>query len=661
MKSKSFGLSILLFAITASSQPMDRLNIPCKPLSQMAWDLDQLARTSARADLLDWDVYYYDLDFSFDIDSGLIYGRTEIHFKSTSSDLEQFELNLQSNMSVDSVYLNGVSFSHSSNILSISLDGSYAVDESISVGIYYHGHPPESDFHGFRFGTQDYTEDGIPMLSSLSEPFGARFWWPCKDIPSDKADSARITITVEEELTAVANGLLTSLTDNGDGTKTWVWEHKYPICTYLISVAITEYEYWNDTFHFADGDSMLLEYWIYPSDATIRNIARWNKTSTMLEVFNDAFGKYPFSDEKYGMAQFNWGGGAMEHQTCSSMGISTEPVIAHELAHQWWGNLVTCSDFRHIWINEGFATYSEAIYYGALYGEDSYNWVMSSIDLDYEGTVYRANLSNLWSIFDYIVYGKGAWVLHMLRHVIGDEIFFETLTQFRQTYQHSNASTEDFQAVAEAVWGQDLEWFFDQWIYGFGKPNYRWWWNATPLDASGNSEVSIHIDQTQSGHEPTFRMPIDLTFESPDDDTSLVIWDFLREQDFTIQLDFEPTAVLFDPDVWIHKLSSQTTGIDFQAHQPNAFQLLKAYPNPFNDMITILFTLSSRFEGSLDIFDINGKRVYTRGVFYDKPGTYNITWNGIDDRGEALESGVYIFRINSTAYVADSRKILLLK
>ncbi|MCF6239031.1 MAG: M1 family metallopeptidase, partial [Candidatus Marinimicrobia bacterium] len=477
---KQFMIIISIFSLSLA-QEAEPTNIPCKPLAKMASHYDRLAKSALRTDVWDWNVHYYDLAFDIDIDTEIIQGVTVVHFTSNTPDLESIQLDLNSGLTVDSVFLDGAVFNHASDMLSVSLAGSYGIGEPVAVGIAYHGHPEESGFQAFEFGTQYNVVGGIPMISTLSEPYGARTWWPCKDVPTDKADSVRISITVDEGLTAVSNGLLTSEVSNLDGTKTWVWEHKYPITTYLVSLAITEYEYWEDTFYFTNGDSMPLEYWMYPSYATNTNIDRWNLTANMVGIFNEVYGDYPFAEEKYGMAQFGWGG-AMEHQTCSSMGSSGENTIAHELAHQWWGDLVTCSNFHHIWINEGFATYSEALYWGEKNGEYAYHEHMASKDNNYTGSIYRSDTTNVWSIFNYIVYGKGAWTLHMLRHVIGDENFFETLAEYRDIYQFSHASTEDFQSVAEAVWGQDLEWFFDQWIYGSGKPWYDCWWSAAPVD-----------------------------------------------------------------------------------------------------------------------------------------------------------------------------------
>ena len=659
MRALKIILPLIIFA-SIYGQEREYTNIPCKPISEMAAHYDRLAKAAQRVDIFDYDVNYYDIDIEVDIDAELIYGFVEVHILPVVGDLESIQLDFVSGMTVDSVYLNGATFNHFSDILSITLDGSYSVGEALAVGIQYHGHPVENGFQAFKFGYQFNNSQQAPMISTLSEPYGARTWWPCKDVPTDKADSVRIAITVDEDYQAVANGLLTSETSHPNGTKTWVWEHKYPITPYLVSLAITDYTYWNDMHHFADGDSMLLEYWMYPASATSSNMDRWNRTSDMMSIFSEYFGKYPFAEEKYGMAQFEWGG-AMEHQTCSSMGSSGENTIAHELAHQWWGDLVTCSNFHHIWINEGFATYSEALYWGAVYGEDAYHAHMASKMNTSNSSVYRPDTSSVGAIFSTsMVYQKGAWVLHMLRNVVGDETFFDGLLAYRDAFQFSHASTEDFQGVMETVADQDLEWFFDQWIYGSGRPTYRWWWSASEPDNLGNSQILVHVDQIQDSSFPTFKMPIDINMTNGTDTLEMVIWDSLRIQEFTLESSFIPNDLTLDGGNWIFKSANQVAGV-FSGQQPGAFKLLPAYPNPFNAEIRIPYITTANFQGEISIYDLRGAEVFSKTLSHQHSSQYEISWDGTDTHGQSLSSGIYIARITSVNYGSVSQKISILK
>jgi aminopeptidase N len=650
----------ILFLSSVFGQVYENTNQPCKPVSEMASHFSALAKTSQRADIFDYDVHYYNIELDINIDTEIIYGMVEVHFISEVDNLENIQLDFASGMTVDSLTGNGGTFNHFSDILSIDLDGSYNAGEDVVVGIQYHGHPLQGGFQAFAFGNQYNNPSRPPMISTLSEPYGARSWWPCKDVPTDKADSVRIALTTDDSYDAVANGMLVSESQNLNGTKTTVWEHKYPITTYLVFLSITEYTYWTEMHHFADGDSMPLEYWMYPSSATEPIMEVWNRTANMIDIFGDYFGKYPFAEEKYGMAQFQWGG-AMEHQTCSSMGSYGENTIAHELAHQWWGDLVTCSNFHHIWINEGFATYSEALYWGAKNGEDAYHEHMASKVNSVNSSVYRPDTSSVNSIFSYsMVYQKGAWVLHMLRHVVGDETFFGSLAAYREEFQFRTASTEDFQGVVEEVWGQDLEWFFDQWIYGIGIPSYRWWWSAAEADEFGNSQVTVHVDQVQGGALPTFKMPIDLSFSDGNNETSMVIWDSLRTQEFNLTLNFVPTALTFDENEWILKSANQVADVDDNL-VPGSFELHAAYPNPFNGEVNIPYSTDSNFQGTLIIYDISGRQVYSASLRNETAGDYTIRWTGNDYRGSSLGSGVYIAQINSPEQGMYSQKISILK
>ncbi len=645
-----------LIAATLLGQYSPDPPIPCKPLGQMAQHLDQLARASERTPGYPYDVHHYDLSFDIDVDAEQIQGITEIHFISEEEGLDSLVLDFTGNLIVDSLELNASEWGHTGDLLTLFLDAPVDVDESSSVRIYYHGSPVPTGLQAFAFGSQG----GAPLISTLSEPYGARTWWPCKDIPTDKADSLRVSITVPDDLIAVSNGMLQTNTDNGDGTRTFVWQHDYPITTYLVSLTITNYSYWSDIYHFADGDSMPLEYWVYPNNYNATTIARWRLTEGMMVAFDDMYGKYPFHEEKYGMAQFGWGG-AMEHQTCSSMGSSSEGIIAHELAHQWWGDMVTCADFHHIWINEGFATYSEALYYEYTYGEEAFHNEMAGNDLPYVGSIYRTDTTSVWAIFDYIVYGKGAWFLHMLRHMTGDEDFFETLAQFRSEFQFSHASTEDFQGIVETVTGTDYDWFFSEWIYGSGRPEYTWWWSVNHTDSLGQANVQIHIEQAASAGGSLFKMPIDFHAAGEGHDTVFVLWDSTSSQDFYVTLPFVPTEILLDPEDWILKREDQISSTDDHAKLPFSFQLMESYPNPFNNAVRINYQTQARFQGSLQIHDLRGREVYRRGLQHEHAGHYDLLWTGMDTEGAEQHSGIYIVRLIDEAGGSSSGKLTLLK
>ena len=269
----------------------------------------------------------------------------------------------------------------------------------------------------------------------------------------------------------------------------------------------------------------------------------------MIATYAGLFGEYPFVAEKYGHAQSLYGGG-MEHQTCSSLPIFNETIEAHELAHQWWGDLVTCRDFHHIWLNEGFATYCEALWAEAIGGAAAYHEELSFNRWFGPRTIYVPDVSIESRIWDpWLSYNKGSWVLHMLRHVLGDTAFFAALRHFYVQYAYSTATTEDFRDVCEAVSGRDLDAFFQQWIYGEYYPRYRFDWTSAPV--GGGHDVALTLRQIQSWQ--LFRMPIDVTVTTAGGERTFVVEDSLASQGFTLHVDAAPTAVAVDPDGWILK------------------------------------------------------------------------------------------------------------
>jgi len=653
MRSLTILLLSLAAIIQAQYQPVP--NEPCKPLGAMAARMAMLERASLRSHGYNYDVHFYGLDLQINPTTEIITGTVQVGFTAETA-MDEMRLDLDNSMELDSLGGAALSAQHAENELTIFLDQTFQPGDTAFILIHYSGHPVESGFQAFAFDTQG----GVPMISTLSEPYGARTWWPCKDIPTDKADSVDINITVPEAYIAVANGLLVNEVDLGNGWRRFEWQHRYPVTTYLISLAITNYTYWTDTYHFADGDSMPLEYWVYPSNDTETVRTRWRRTAAALDAYNAAYGKYPFAREKYGMAEFEWGG-AMEHQTCSSMGSSGENTIVHELAHQWWGDLVTCANFHHIWINEGFATYSEALYWGSVYGEDAYHEHMATKDMDYYGSIYRSDTTNVWSIFNYIVYGKGAWVLHMLRHVVGEETFFDILAEYRSQYAFSHAATEDFQAVAEQVYGESLEWFFEPWIYGTGRPNYRWWWTQGDMDSTGMYSLTIHIDQTQVESTGTFfPMPVDIRLISAELDTTFKVWNAEEDQTLQLHLPFTLTDVELDPGNWILKTAQEVVAID-PGTGPDDFNLAKAYPNPFNSGTTLSYSVQDGFKGQLMILDLRGRLVQIWQVEHQQAGQYRVHWNARDRGGAPVSSGIYLIRLMDPTGKAHTRKVTLLK
>jgi hypothetical protein len=517
----------------------------------------------------EYDVKYYTLDLTPDIDTERLYGVVQIMGEVTGPALENIELNFWDGMSISNIYptdspTNPLTYSRSGDILTVNLDRTYEQGEQFDVTIDYSGRPQRSSYNSFGFDTLKNES----MIWTISQPIGARSWWPCKDVPSDKADSVDIRVTVPNELIVASNGALKSKQTEGDQTTYW-WHEQYPIATYLVSLAIYPYEVHYDDYVYNNGaNSMKIHFYTFPGN--YQKYAALNaKVKDMISFFADIFGEYPFIDEKYGHADFV-GGGAMEHQTCTSFGFWNEFVYAHELAHQWWGDMVTCDSWHHTWLNEGFATYSEALWWEHIHGPGTASeFQMNRNSYFGPGNVYVDNPENFLDVDVYtnyslilayfddnplgpeLVYRKASWVLHMLRHVVGDDVFFDILRAYYASpdHQYGTATSEGFQAVCEQVSGMDLDNFFHQWIYEEYYPRYSYAWNFN----QNGAQYDVRLTITQEQDNYIFWMPIDVTVTTVDGDTTLVVLDSLQTQTFEFSVTSEPMHIELDKDNWILK------------------------------------------------------------------------------------------------------------
>jgi cytochrome c1 len=497
---------------------------------------------AATPNQLAYDVNWYDLDLTFNPPGQQVSGTVRVRAKVLSGPLSTLDLDLNASMGVTAVTSAGVpaTFTRPGDLLSVSLDRAYATGELVDVRVTYAGTPVQGSF-GYTLA------NGRQLIWSLSEPYGARTWWPCKDLPADKADSVTIRYTVPSGLITASNGTQLSATDNGTQAVTR-WRESHPISTYLVSIASYPYTHTLDWYRPSPTDSMRIDFFNYPETAG-GVAAVQGKVKTMLGAYAARFGPYPFQDEKYGHAQFQFSGG-MEHQTCTSLGAFAEFIVAHELGHQWWGDLVTCRDFHHVWLNEGFATYMEAIWAESQGGPAAYH---ADLDLNKyygPGSVYVPNDQDESRIFDSnLSYDKASWVLHMLRHVLGDATFFNAMLQYRATNAYGTATTEVFRAACEAASGRNLTQFFQQWVYGERYPVYRATW--TSHAAGGGYDVALTLEQRQSWQR--FTMPVDVRVTTNAGPRDFVVPDSLASQSFTLHVDAQPVALDLDADDWILK------------------------------------------------------------------------------------------------------------
>jgi len=603
------------------------------------------------------DIKFYELNLDIDFNSSRIHGSVTVNGVIGNIYPDFIELDLYDNMTVDSILQNNIPilYLHENDMLKIPLSDITLDDENLfSLTIFYQGTPDHCGAGGFKFDEHQ----NIGHVWTLSEAYCARSWWPCKDDPSDKADSVNIIISVplEPAYIVASNGLLSSTTINNN-KKTYFWKERYPITTYLVSLAIYPYTKWVDQYVSPiSSDTMLIEHYVFP-DRYEASYPNYSLTKDMLSFFSELFGEYPFISEKYGHADFTWGGG-MEHQTLSSMGSFSQNLMVHELGHSWWGNLITCKTFNDIWLNEGFARYCQALWAEHMYGREAYFDFMNNHAYYGAGTIYVENPSSNSQIFSAgLSYNKASWVLHMLRHKVGETMFFDILKSYasNDSLSYNAASTSDFQKVCEDISGLDFEQFFQQWIYGERYPKYELsWWHE------GNGIYNVKIDQVQSYN--FFSMPIDLKFSGSAGpmlvDTTIVIENNNSSQLYEFSgFNFLVENVMLDPENWILKEATYSVN-EIDNILPDRVEVEKAFPNPFNSKVKLSFYINPQFGDThvnVNIFDLRGKIVESLIDNEFIPGYHTTFWNA-----NGKSSGVYFIQLATDNYI-DSQKILFLK
>jgi aminopeptidase N len=509
-------------------------------------------------------VRYYHLALELDPATQTLVGQVAVEGLTTDPHVGHVGLDLAGALAVDSVTVHGhgVSFTRPGDRIELDLPRVVRRGEGVTLTVAYHGHP---EGRGFSFGTHD----GVPMIASYGLPYTARAWWPCRDTPAAKADSADIVVTVPERLVVASNGRLVAVRANPAGTRTFHWAVRYPIAPDVVSVAVTDYVTLTASYRTAHGDSMPLVFYVYPEDSA-RARQDFAVVPEILRSHVARFGEYPFLREKYGIAEFARPS-YREHQTLTAYGSvlitgdhTNDRILAHELAHQWFGDLVSVKNWSHVWLNEGFATYAYALWQEQRGGRAAYRAAMAQADRDdFSGPIYIADSTNLAALFTVTTFDKASWVLHMLRHVMGDSAFFGAVRDYLRAYAHAAAATADFQRVCERRYGGSLAWFFREWIYGSARPVYALdWTNAgAPPGRARADVVSLTIRQLQTD-APPFRMPIDVTIATEQGVSEQRIWDSLATQAFALPVPGRATAVTLDTGGWILKRLVPPSGLE---------------------------------------------------------------------------------------------------
>jgi aminopeptidase N len=596
-----------------------------------AFRQNQLLNTGA-----DYDVIYHRCEWQVDPAVQGLTGKVTTYFSAITI-VNTVEFDLMDTLTVDSVTEQNatVSFTHTNNILSINLNNTLSTGQVDSVSIYYHGIPPNTGFGSFFYSSHN----GIPLLGTLSEPYGARDWWPCKQTTYDKVDSADILITCPSNNLAASNGKLISAISAG-GNSTFHWQTRYPMTTYLFALCVSEYAQYHDTLMLQGGDTLDILNYVYRSDSAV-SVTQSPAILDIISLYDSLFIEYPFKKEKYGHCQWTWGGGE-EHQTMSFVSDLNFQLIAHECAHQWFGDYITCGSYEDIWLNEGFATYLEALCEQFIQGSVPWeNWKMvvrSDITALPDGSVLCTDTTDLNRLFDYrLTYEKGAFVNHMLRWELGDSAYFTGLQQYLHdsTLAYGFAKTPDLKAHLENASGLNLTTFFDQWYYNQGFPTYDVQWNYQ------SGVASVQINQTQSDPSVNFfKMHVPIKFQGATSDTIVVFDHNFSGEIFTFPLSFNPTLVVFDPEIWIlsnNNTVTFNTSIDVQSLLSNDEFIV--YPNPASEKI---FIRNKNIAGktTVELFNNIGQNVFEKELVFEINSA-----NEIDI--SALPSGIYSMTISN--------------
>ena len=553
------------------------------------------------------DIVYGRFEWTVDPAVRFISGTVTYRIEPQTS-LDQWVLDMNDSLQVDDVRWQGQSllFFKNNHELTLQFPQTLPPGVAAEVRIQYHGVPPKNGFGAFE--TSQHA--GTPVLWTLSEPYGARDWFPCQQDLNDKIDSCDIFISAPAGNHPASNGLLVSETTT-NGVTTAHWRTRYPTATYLLCMAVTNYAVFENHAPF-QGDTTLVRNYVYPENQAQAE----NEIAVIvpqLQLFDSLFGMYPFQAEKYGHAQFNWGGG-MEHQTMTFVINYNFELLGHELAHHWFGDKVTCGSWEDIWLNEGFATYLAGLCYEHLkpQGWRPYRQIRLNSVISQPGGSVRVNdTTTVARVFSgRLSYAKGALVLHQLRWILGDHDFFAALRAYLNDPElaYGYARTPQLQAHLEAASGRDLDGYFADWYYGEGFPSYQILWSQDP-----SNTLSISLNQTQSAPASVsfFEMPVPIRLHGANgQDTLLVLHHDFSGQAFSIPLGFQVDSLEFDPDLWL--ISANNIVAQFTATEEPSAPALNSWsvtPNPSHEAIGLRLDALRDARLMAVLYAMDGKRL----------------------------------------------------
>ncbi len=602
-----------------------------------------------------YDVNFYRLNVDFDPADHAIAAAVLIRGQATDS-LPRLVLNLDPLLTVDSAICaitgNSLPFEWDGALISFSLPDTALAGDAFAVEIYYHGQPHLADNPPWGGGFNwSLTPAGEPWYGVTCEGLGADVWWPCKDHPSDEADSVAMNYTIPSDLKVIANGSLRSTTVNPDGSTTWHWFSQTPINNYNVTFNIADYVEITTTCTSVAGDSIDVSFWSIPDNAwTAQN---WfPQLSLTLEMLEYYFGPYPFRIDKYGVVQTAYLG--MEHQTAIAWGDDFELnnygfdyILVHESAHEWWGNLVTAADWKDLWIHESFATYAEALCAEYLNSSADYHDYVAHWSTRNQLPLAPDYSQTFGQIYGLDVYHKGALVLHTLRYLLGDNTFFTLLRRMLYPTTADEALTdgsqcrlvdsEDFIALAESLSGRDLDWFFQVYLRQPELPAIHYWQDNGWLHLAWQTPQNLPFYLPIPVRVGTDTLEVDLATGSG----SI----YVGADEFEI-----------DPRRWLLKGPAvHTQDIAGDPDLPAELALHPNYPNPFNGATTITFRLAEPTRVVLQVFDLNGHLLSELVKGWQTAGVKTVIWEAAN-----LASGTYFYRLRTDSGTI-TRKMLLIK
>lgn len=563
--------------------------------------------------LFNYDIKFYFLNINVDAKKPNISGNVQLWIKPLPLK-DTFAFELSRVMTIDSILINNKKLNKYTRNFDnvIFIQPSTPKNSILKVNVFYHGKVQSGGF--FSGVSTQYTQTWEKWVTwTLSEPFSAKDWFPVKQDLQDKADSAWIFLTTDSNYMAGSEGLLTQTVNLPNGKTRYEWKTRYPIDYYLISFAVADYMQYNiyQKDREDSKDSLLIQNLIYNSNLYLaQNKSKIEATKGMITLYNKLFGKYPFQKEKYGHSLTELSGG-MEHQTMTTLGSFNFDLVAHELGHQWFGDNVTCATWSDIWINEGFATYSNYLAEYYLKGKANGTLFITKRQknaLKNNGSVYipesQIYPGNEWRIFSgQLSYDKGACIIHMLRHEINnDTLFFNILKSFQDKYKGSTATGNDFKNITDSITGINFDYFFKQWYYGEGYPVYEIVWGKT------NDTIEIKSVQTSTLEKPAlFKMWIDYQIKFNDNtDTLIRLQQTDTIQIFKIKSDKKIKNIIVDPNHWtLQKIALLTTSVNSNKYHTKEIVI----PNPIKNNLSIYFKDDNNKTKEIIIYNVKGQQI----------------------------------------------------